>query len=84
MDIIRQYSGIFAIVIYTAVLYVFLKLKPGKKEEKEETKEVIKKTVSSPLDLSDEDATVAALVAAIECRNEYKKNVQIVSIRKVG
>ena len=36
------------------------------------------------LNENDEDATVASLIAAIECRNEFKKNVQVISVRKVG
>ncbi len=85
MGIISEYSGIFAILFYTLALVAFMKLRPHKKAEKEETKaEQVEERSASPLDLSDEDATVAALVAAIECRNEFKKNVQIVSIRKVG
>ncbi|MCR4856238.1 MAG: hypothetical protein K5908_08720 [Erysipelotrichaceae bacterium] len=86
MGIIKQYSGIFAIIFYMLVLIAYMKLKPkkGKKEKTEEVSEVPEERMVSPLDLNDEDATVAALVAAIECRNEFKKNVQIVSIRKVG
>ncbi|GEM_PF-1110679 len=38
----------------------------------------------SALDLNDEDATVACLIASIEMRNEIKKNVQVVSVRKVN
>lgn len=86
MGIIKQYSGIFAIIFYMLVLIAYMKLKQkkGKKEKIEEVDEVPEERMVSPLDLNDEDATVAALVAAIECRNEFKKNVQIVSIRKVG
>lgn len=35
------------------------------------------------LNLNDEDATVAALVASIDYRNETKKNVKVVSVREV-
>ena len=35
------------------------------------------------LDLNDEDATVAALVASIDYRNKTKKNIRVVSIREV-
>ena len=86
MGIIAKYSGIFAILFYTLALVLFMKLRPHKEkvEEERETVEPVTRETGSPLDLNDEDATVAALVAAIECRNEYGKNVQIVSIRKVG
>ena len=84
MELISRYSGIFAIFFYLLVLILIMKLKPKKEAVVEEEKEETDERIVSPLDLDDEDATVAALVAAIECRNEYKKNVQIVSIRKVG
>ncbi len=54
-------------------------------EEKEET--VVKTKAVTPsvehLDLNDEDATVAALVASIDYRNKTKKNIRVVSIREV-
>ena len=81
-----KYYGIIALIIYVAALIVFLRYEAKHEGEDEETEEV--KTVqaksSMPLDLNDEDATVASLVAAIECRNEYKKNVQVISVRKVN
>lgn len=82
-----NYSGLIALVIYIAALIVFLRYEANHEddEEQEEVKETKVQTVAaSPLDLNDEDATVASLVAAIECRNEYKKNVQVISVRKVG
>ena len=84
MELISRYSGIFAIFFYLLALILIMKLKPKKEAVVEEEKEETAERIVSPLDLDDEDATIAALVAAIECRNEYKKNVQIVSIRKVG
>ena len=57
---------------------------PVKKEKKKDIKEtLIRKKNDTPLDPDDEDATIACLVAAIECRNETKKNVRIVSVREV-
>ena len=82
-----NYSGLIALVIYIAALVAYLRYdaKHGDEETEEEVKEVKEnKSVASSLDLNDEDATVASLVAAIECRNEYKKNVQVISVRKVG
>ncbi len=38
----------------------------------------------SPLDINDEDATVAALVASIDYREETGKNIRVVSVKKVG
>lgn len=81
-----NYSGIIALVIYLICLVIFIRYEA--KHEDDEVQEVVEETkvenVSSPLDLNDEDATVACLIAAIECRNEFKKNVQVVNVRKVG
>lgn len=88
-------GGIVAIV---AILMVFLILvliifltelvaKALKGEEKEEQEESVVKPVESPivsrLDLNDENATVAALVASIDYRLKNKTNVRVVSIREV-
>ena len=82
-----NYSGLIALVIYIAALVAYLRYdaKHGDDEETEEVEEVKESKISaSPLDLNDEDATVAALVASIECRNEFKKNVKVISVRKVN
>lgn len=82
-----NYSGIIALVIYIVCLVIFLRYETTHEDDQEEVKEVktvVNKVNSSPLDINDEDATVASLIAAIECRNEYKKNVRIVSVRKVN
>lgn len=87
MDFTPNYSGIIAIFVYLAILVVFMKFRKNApeaaEEEKTETKTIIEKTVA-PLDLNDEDATVACLVAAIECRQEAHKNVQIRSVRRIS
>lgn len=81
-----KYYGLIALAIYIACLIAYIKYeaKHGDEEETEETTKVMPRTNASPLNVNDEDALVASLVAAIECRNEYKKNVQIVSVRKVN
>ena len=83
----EKYSGIIALILYIIALVIFLRY-DAKHQDDEETEVEETKTVStvsaSPLDLNDEDATVASLIAAIECRNEFKKNVQVISVRKVG
>lgn len=84
-----KYYGLIALVIYIACLIAYIRYEAkhevnDENEDQEEVKTVAPKTVGSPLDINDEDAVVASLIAAIECRNEYKKNVQIVSIRKVN
>ena len=79
----NNYSGICAIIGYGILFGLFMLLKPKKKEETEEEAKPVK-DVANPLDINDEDALVASLIAAIECRNETNKNVRIVSIREIG
>lgn len=43
----------------------------------------VEETVRQQLDLNDEDAVVAALVASIDYRNETKKNIQVLSVKEV-
>ena len=76
-EIWNNYSGIIAIIGYLLLLFIFLKLRKRKKTE-EVTEE------AQPLDLNDEYKTVAALVAAIECRNEEHRNVRVISVKEVG
>lgn len=83
----QNYSGLFALAIYVACVIAYLRYdaKHQDDEQIEEAKENITATINaSPLDLNDEDATVASLIAAIECRKEYKKNVRVISVRKVN
>ena len=77
LEVLNKYSGIIAILVYSMILFVIMKIKRNKAEEEE------KENAAVSLDLNDEDATVACLVAAIECRNETHKNVRIVSVREV-
>ena len=82
----EQYYGIIALVIYIICLIIFLRYEAKHEDdEAQEIEETKQNSVSaSPLDLNDEDATVASLIAAIECRNEFKKNVKVISVRKVN
>lgn len=52
-----------------------------------ESKEVVENKVQNEqkqnVDLSDEDAVVAALVASIDYRNEIKKDIKVVSIKEI-
>ncbi|MBQ3295261.1 MAG: hypothetical protein IJH00_02090 [Erysipelotrichaceae bacterium] len=80
-----KYSGLIAIAVYSVILYLILKL-PKKKKGAAET-ETIKETERvevERLDPEDEDATVACLVAAIDCRQQYHKNVQIIGVRRIS
>ena len=84
MELISRYSGIFAIIVYSLILWLVLKIAESRRKSEEDLKEEtpVQRSVT-PLNLNDEDATVACLVAAIECRNECHKNVRIVSVREV-
>jgi len=80
-----NYTGLIAIFVYLAILLLISKFR--KKEETAEAVEEaapIERKTSAPLDLNDEDATIASLIAAIECRNEFHRNVQVVSVRRIG
>ena len=80
-----QYSGLIALLIFLVVLVIFLRheAKCENEEEVEETIQETVKTSASPLNINDEDALVASLVASIELRNETHKNVQVISVREV-
>ncbi len=85
LELIHTYSGIFAIIVYSLILFLILKFrKPTVKEEEpeEEQPQPVSENVSR-LDPDDEDAVVASLIASIEYRNEVKKDVRIVSVREV-
>jgi len=61
----------------------------GKAIEKATTKneivqnDTVNKTVNS-LNPNDEDALVACLIASIEMRNQIKKNVRVINVRRVS
>ena len=71
-------TGIIALLVLAIILVIYELIKRNKPtKETEEYKEV------SPLNIEDEDATVACLVAAIDYRNETHKNIRIVSVKEV-
>lgn len=76
---------VFLILVLIIFLTELVAKAMGNDEEKEETVVENKAVVPSVehLDLNDEDATVAALVASIDYRNKTKKNIRVVSIREV-
>lgn len=86
LELIHQYSGIVAIIVYSFILFLILKFRKPEQEEEEETEEKpsLEPERLSPLDLNDEDAVVASLIASIECHNETHKDVRVVSVREVG
>ena len=76
---------VFLILVLIIFLTELVAKAMGNDEKEEETK--VEAPVAAPavshLDLNDEDATVAALVASIDYRNKTKKNIRVVSIREV-
>ncbi|MBE6103998.1 MAG: hypothetical protein E7193_03800 [Erysipelotrichaceae bacterium] len=86
LELIHQYSGIVAIIVYSFILFLILKFRKPEQEEEEETEKEpsFEPERLSPLDLNDEDAVVASLIASIECHNETHKDVRVVSVREVG
>lgn len=80
LNLIKNYSGIFALLIYLIILIVIISI--NKRRNKKSI--TINSKEYKTLDLNDENAVVASLIAAIECRNEYHKNVKVVSVREVA
>ena len=87
LELLVKYSGITAIIVYSLILFLILKFrKPEQAREEKREEESEPSYVSesvSPLDSNDEDAVVASLIASIECHNETRKNVRVVSVREV-
>ena len=84
MDLLMKYSGITAIIVYSAILFLLLSLPKKKKEEKKEESNTDTDWIYERLDQDDEDALVASLVAAIECRKQYHRNVQVIGVRRIS
>ena len=83
--------ALLAIVMVFIVLLVIIFLtdlvtKLAGKDDTEE-KTVVPAVTSNagalPLNINDEDAVIACLVASLDLREETKKNVQVVSVREV-
>lgn len=87
LELLAKYSGITAIIVYSLILFLILKFRKPEQAREEEREEESAPSYAgesvSPLDPNDEDAVVASLIASIECHNETKKNVRVVSVREV-
>ena len=57
--------------------------KAGDKVKTQATEPTVATQTKTPLNLEDEDAVVAALVASIDYRNQIKKDVKVVSIKEI-
>ena len=81
-----NYSGLIAFAIFLVALVIFLRYETLHEETEddvvEETPQV--SNTACPLDINDENAVVASLIASIEAHNETNKNVQVISVRKVN
>ena len=71
------------LLVLTVAIIMALFVKPVKKE-KDSQSEQTSEIEATPLDLSDEDAVVASLIASIDYYNEIKKDVRVISVRRVG
>lgn len=74
---------VFLILVLIIFLTELVAKAMGNDEKEETVAEAPVTPAVSHLDLNDEDATVAALVASIDYRNKTKKNIRVVSIREV-
>lgn len=89
LEIINKYSGIVAIFVYLILLLIIVAInkaiKKNKVSDDKLEKNIIKDDIDNkyPLNLEDEDAIVACLVASIDYRNEHHKNVKVISVREV-
>lgn len=77
---------VFAILLLIIVLTEIVSKVAGKSEEKKEIQNTVTNAntiAASPLNINDEDAMVACLIASIDLRNETNKQVQVLSVREV-
>ena len=73
--------AILAIIIVIAYAVGIIVDKKAASKVEEPKKEVV--TEKKSVNVSDEDAMVAVLVASIDMRNETKKDVKLVSIKEI-
>ncbi len=80
---------VFVFLILAVIVLITYYVGKGinKASEKASSKKVIEKvaqpTTNTPLDLTDEDAVVASLVASIDYRAKTKKDIKVVSIKEI-
>lgn len=80
---------VFVFLILAVIVLITYYVGKGinKASEKASNKKVIEKvaqpTTNNPLDLTDEDAVVASLVASIDYRAKTKKDIKVVSIKEI-
>ena len=81
-----NYSGLIAFAIFLVILVIFLRYETLHEETEDDVVGEMPQVSNTacPLDINDEDAVVASLIASIEAHNETNKNVQVISVRKVN
>ena len=88
MELLTRYSGITAIIVYLLLFWLYMKLRGTRKASEPEEEAAPVKMQETPaarslLDVNDEDAVVAALIASIDYRQENKTDVRVLSVREV-
>ena len=74
---------VFVVLLVIIVLTELISKLAGKEEVQEESQATFTSTKEAlPLNINDEDALVACLVASVDYRNETKKNIQVISVKE--
>ena len=74
---------VFVVLLIIIILTDIISKVAGKDDEKTKEETVIAPSgVALPLNVNDEDALVACLVASIDYRQEIKKNIQVLSVKE--
>lgn len=76
---------VFVVLIVIIILTDLISKLAGKDDNAQEeitSTQTLSSAPASPLNINDEDAMVACLVASIDYRNETKKNIQVISVKE--
>lgn len=76
---------VFFVLLVIIILTELISKLAGKDDETKEVSTSIQTVASapaSPLNINDEDAMIACLVASIDYRNETNKNIQVISVKE--
>ena len=76
---------VFVVLVVIIVLTELISKLAGKDNETKEkttSTQTVASAPASPLNINDEDAMVACLIASIDYRNETKKNIQVISVKE--
>lgn len=83
--VIALLSIVMVFVVLVVIIFltdIISKLAGKDEEETNDAVTNIPSGVSLPLNVNDEDALVACLVASIDYRQETKKNIQVLSVKE--